>query len=88
MYDSVLTNPNYDLDKAEFNTTEKTSIDNLRILGGIDGLCLALKVHKVEPDYKFFNTMLLVGNYILKKLNMALPKRWNLIYRKEYSLIN
>ena len=61
---SVLTNPKFDLSKENLNLDQETRLSNYDILGGIDGLCMALKAHGVKPDFKFFNTLLLVRKKI------------------------
>ena len=64
--DSVLTNSKFDMKKANLNIDQDAQLNNYEILGGIDGLCMALKAHKVKPDFKFFNTLLLVRDFIEK----------------------
>ncbi len=61
---SVLTNSKFDMKKANLNIDQDAQLNNYEVLGGIDGLCMALKAHKVKPDFKFFNTLLLVRNFI------------------------
>ena len=53
--------------KANLNIDQDAQLNNYEVLGGIDGLCMALKAHKVKPDFKFFNTLLLVRNFIKKQ---------------------
>ena len=62
-YDSVLTNPKFDMKKANLNIDQETPLTNYEILGGIDGLCTAIRAQKVKPDSKFFNTLLLVRKF-------------------------
>jgi hypothetical protein len=54
--------------KENLNIDQETRLSNYEILGGIDGLCMAVKFHRVQPDSKFFNTLLLVRKFLnLKK---------------------
>ena len=58
---NLLTTYDYNVDEIKLNN--ENSVERLKLLGNITGICKAMRRHRVNPDRRIFMMMLDVRDY-------------------------